>query len=105
MGDGSCKSQTAKVLDSKKCECLLLLVLVDIALLSVEAGIDHHLICVNGEVIPRPVGLPPPHHFFMEMTDGQPPPHQIFLQITDGYVGWPTTPMSSIASPAFHLSS
>jgi len=70
MEQGSTKSKVAKALDSKSVECfILLLVFVDIGLLSVEAGIDHHLLCIHGEVVPRPAGLPPPHHHFFLETD------------------------------------
>lgn len=55
LEDGSAKSKVAKILDSKWCEAfILLLVFIDIGLLTVEAGIDHHILCIDGEVVPRP---------------------------------------------------
>lgn len=81
LKDGSARSHCAKILDSKIVECsILLLVFVDIGLLSIEAGIDHHLLCIEGEVVPRPAGLPAQHHFL--------------LQRAWGPLGWPIAPMS-----------
>jgi hypothetical protein len=90
LEEGSTKSKVGKVLDSKAAECfILLLVLVDICLLSVEAGIDHHFLCIHGEVVPRPVGQPPPHHFFLEHSNG--------------FLSWQPTPIfPSVTFPAFH---
>jgi hypothetical protein len=73
LQEGSAKSVCAKVLDSKGVECaILLLVFVDMALLSVEAGIDHHLLCIDGEVVPRPAGLSSKHHALVQSTWGWP---------------------------------
>lgn len=51
----SAKAKVAKTLDSKIVEAFILfLVIVDIGLLSIESGIDHHMLCINGRVVPNP---------------------------------------------------
>jgi len=86
LEEGGSKSRLAKALDGKTVECIiLLLVFVDIGLLSVEAGIDHHLLCIDGKVVPKPMGMPPPHHFFLESPNG--------------YMSAHTAPMTSVMFP------
>jgi len=49
------KHNVAMFINSKLVETLIVcLVFFDIGLLSLEAGIDHHLFCINGRVVPKP---------------------------------------------------
>lgn len=55
LQEDSLKFNVATSLHSKWVETLIVfLVFFDIGLLSFEAGIDHHLFCINGRVVPRP---------------------------------------------------
>lgn len=55
LQEGSLKYQVATFINSKVVETLIVcLVFFDIGLLSLEAGIDHHLFCINGRVMPKP---------------------------------------------------
>lgn len=81
LKEGSAKSRIARILDSQWIEAFILfLVFVDIGLLSMEAGIDHHMLCIDGHVVPRPAGLPASHHAFM--------------QIAAAPLGWAIAPMN-----------
>lgn len=87
LKEGSAKSQCARILDTKVVECsILLLVFLDIILLSIEAGIDHHLLCIDGQVVPGPAGLSQPHH--------------ALLQRSWGPLGWAIAPMISAEADA-----
>jgi len=50
--EGTLKYHVASILHSKVLESIVvLLIFLDIGLLCVEAGIDHHVICINGRVV------------------------------------------------------
>jgi hypothetical protein len=54
LEQGTQKFRIAKILESQLVEVLILfLVLLDLSLVSIEVGIYHHFICINGRLVPE----------------------------------------------------
>merc|ERR1719221_1167378 len=60
---GGLKQKCHSVLNHHWVEAaILVLVLLDVIFVSIEAGIDHELFCINGRVVPRPSSIPAEEH-------------------------------------------
>lgn len=55
LPQGSCRHTLAKVINSRRFDVFVLsLVLIDVALVAVEVGIDHRILCISGREVATP---------------------------------------------------
>lgn len=61
------KEKTRRITEHHWVEvAILVLVLFDVIFVSIEAGIDHEIFCINGKVVPRPSSMPAEEHHGLE---------------------------------------